>query len=564
MDVQAVNMTVEQMFNKGKFIIPDYQRPFDWGEDEISEFIDDILSNINKDYFIGHFVFDGQMSDSEFFVVDGQQRITTLTILLCAIRDIYSKIHGDSDLTNGINDNYIFKKDRRNQNYPILKTDMPYPLFQEYVQEFPKPDNFSEPKNSGEKNIIYAYDYLFDRLKKLKKEKLEELVDAILKLELIFVASKGRINAHSIFMTLNAKGKDLTFVDLIKNDIFHRYESPKSKPKELEEKWKIICSNFGDKGEDFFLTFWKSRYKVNISNEKFYKEYTELVSKQGFNIKSFVNDLLDDSEIYSQIQNPVEGDWINQSNLHMRKVYYHLHNIKIVFNIEVVDSFLLSLIRAFRKKNISSEFLIKTLRSLDNFHFINNAICINRLAGFEKLYPSHAIRLFNSKNRQDAHTELTKFREKIIKKILPLDTFRKYFDSRVYFFKDTSKFDDRKAKNLAYYCLYKIEMKEQNWNVFFDNLSLEHLHPTSIMNNTFKKSSIQSLGNLVLLDRDINSLIGNKPFLEKKKVILERNKLITTKNVVENCETWDTNSIKSRGDILVDSLYELSINELKR
>ena len=99
---------------------------------------------------------------------------------------------------------------------------------------------------------------------------------------------------------------------------------------------------------------------------------------------------------------------------------------------------------------------------------------------------------------------------------------------------------------------------------FFDNLSLEHLHPTSIMNNTFKKSSIQSLGNLVLLDRDINSLIGNKPFSEKKKVILERNKLITTKNVVENCEIWDTNSIKSRGDILVDSLYELSINELKR
>lgn len=560
MEVQAHNMTVAQMFNKGKFIIPDYQRPFDWGEDEISEFLNDILMNIQNDYFIGHMVFDGQMNDNEFFVVDGQQRITTLTILLCAIRDLYSQVHNDDNLANGINANFIFKKDIRNQDYPVLKTDMPYPIFQSYVQEYPKPDNAIEPTNNGEKNIVWAYKYFYQELSKYSKEELEKIVQSILKLELIFVASKGRINAHSIFMTLNAKGKDLTFVDLIKNDIFSKYQNPKSMPKELEEKWKRICSNFGDSGEHFFLTFWKSRYMVNISEEKMYKEYSKLSSVPNFKVKEFVNELLKDSELYSKIQNPDESDWNHKSKRYLNRVYYYLFNIKKVFEIEVVDSFLLSLLRAYKDNKITSSFLIKTLKTLENFHFVNNAICLNRLSGFEKLYPSHAIRLFNCQDKHESHQELKDFRRKISEKILPLNEFQDNFDKRVYFWEDSSNSDIRKAKKLVKYCLEKLENDAQNWNVSFHNLSIEHLHAKSKQDvNNFTEEVIKNIGNLVLLDSDLNSRIGNKDYPEKRNHILSTNTIITTKNVVNSHSVWEVDNVLVRRDDLIKQLYQLSI-----
>lgn len=560
MEVQAQNMTVAQMLNKGRFIIPDYQRPFDWGETEISEFLDDILANLNNDYFIGHMVFDGQMNDNEFSVVDGQQRITTLTILLCVIRDLYSQVHKDDNLTNGINSNYIFKKDIKFRDYPILKTDMPYPIFQTYVQEYPKPaSNTIQPTNSGEENILNAYNYFYNKLSKEAKGKLEKIVESILKLELIFVASKGRINAHSIFMTLNAKGKDLTFVDLIKNDIFSKYKNPKSMPKKLEEKWKRICSNFGNSGEDFFLTFWKSRYKVNVSRDNLYKEYTNLATSKSFNIESFVEELLSDSELYSKIKNPTASTWINKKIPYIERVYYHLFNIKKVFNIEVVDSFLLALLRTYKENKISVSFLVKTLKKLDNFHFINNAICLNRLSGFEKLYPSHAIKLFNSQNKQQVHQELKDFIKKIDDKILPLKEFEDSFNKRVYFYEDTSNPDDRRAKKLALYCLEKLEKEAQNWNVSFHNLSLEHLHAKALINvNGFNEKLIKQLGNLVLLDRDLNSKLGDKDYQSKRDIIIKENKLITTQDVVTNYIDWNVTNLKQRNQNLIVTIYSIS------
>ena len=91
MEVKAENVRFENVLIKGQFIIPDYQREFDWEEPELNEFLEDIIElNINDSHFIGHMVFEGDFNGTEFFVIDGQQRITTITILLCAF-DICSR-----------------------------------------------------------------------------------------------------------------------------------------------------------------------------------------------------------------------------------------------------------------------------------------------------------------------------------------------------------------------------------------------------------------------------------------------------------------------------------------
>ncbi len=96
---------------------------------------------------------------------------------------------------------------------------MPYPVLQKYVQSKPRDKDksvTSEAKKSGEKKIIKAYNKFYKEWKDFPEIELKKLRDKILNLEIIFVAVDDEVDAFTIFETLNAKGKVLTPLDLIK------------------------------------------------------------------------------------------------------------------------------------------------------------------------------------------------------------------------------------------------------------------------------------------------------------------------------------------------------------
>ncbi|SUA44592.1 Uncharacterized conserved protein [Neisseria zoodegmatis] len=570
MDVYARGMSFSEIVKQGLFVIPDYQRPFDWGDDEILEFFDDIERSSGKErYFIGHMVFENS-KDKRLYIIDGQQRFTTITILLCVIRDIFHLIHNEDDLRDGINNKYIFGRDDDNKLFTILETDVPYPMFQDYIQSPPEEDyskkeklidanNLREitPKTSGEFKILRAYSLFYKNLKDKSLEELKEFRDSVLGLEIVFVSVKERVNAHSIFMTLNAKGKDLTFVDLIKNDIFSRYKNPPARPKFLEETWKEIASNLGQNSEDFFLSFWKSKYTMHMNSEKIYKNYTLQAKDNNFSVKDFVQEILKDSRIYSKISLPQKVDWEDKNIPDKIKIFHHLHNIIKVFNIELSQPFLLSLLRSYEDNKVSLKFVLSSLNVLEKFFFVNNGVCANGLAGFNKIFPSYAIKLSKCNGKQDSHAILKEFQKYLNDKMPTIEDFRAKFNERVYYFKDTKKEKDISAKKFVHYCLEKLERKKQFGNVNFNNLSIEHLHPVSKLNNEFTENIIKKIGNLVLLDANINSKIGNKEYICKRDYILKNNTLITTNETIQTHEQWEVLNIENRNTDLIEKLYNV-------
>jgi len=86
MKIQCIERDIRQILESGAYIIPRFQRPFSWERDHIEEFWQDTTSDVKKDYFIGAFV-TYNINNASYGVVDGQQRLTTITIALCAIRD---------------------------------------------------------------------------------------------------------------------------------------------------------------------------------------------------------------------------------------------------------------------------------------------------------------------------------------------------------------------------------------------------------------------------------------------------------------------------------------------
>jgi uncharacterized protein with ParB-like and HNH nuclease domain len=550
MEVEAFSQKISNVFGKGQFIIPDYQREYDWDEAEIQELLDDIEEiGEEESYFIGHMVFEGKFTGTSFNVIDGQQRITTITILLSVIRDLFYLLKLDN-LGNGINNNYIFKKDLNDKEYVVLENKMPYPVLQAYVQSKPVDKDLKvQAVKIGEKKIVKAYDTFYEMFKSYDEEKLKKLRNKILNLEVIFVAASEKVDAHTIFMTLNATGKDLTSIDLMKNQIFSFY------PKlphidEPNDSWKKIIANTEDKGIKFFNNFWSSRYK-KISDSSLFKQFIKTIVKPKKDIKIFLKDLVEDSILFRKLYSPQLEDW-SKNNEYL--VYLSLNAITQIFSIEVANSILISLLREYEKNNISLVYLIKALDTLERFHFINNAICSNRSSGLDIMYAKHSRELLIATDRHGKHNVIDELITKLTAKIPSFEAFDASFDSKLFYLSNQTK-----QKKLVQYVLNKIEFKKQNQNVDLINMSIEHIYPEKPKASVWSSINpvfIKNIGNLVLLDAGLNSNVGNLDYNKKKAEVLASSSLISTKEVFTANNTWDELTIKNRRTNLISVLYK--------
>lgn len=137
MKIESSDQTIADLLNAGYFVIPRLQRPYSWDQENISEFWDDVVRNQPTDYFIGSMVV-YRIGDRRFGVVDGQQRLTTITILLCVLRDNLDS-EGHKPLAEGLHQ-LIERKNIDNEMEFVLQTQSSYPYFQDHIQKHGEPE----------------------------------------------------------------------------------------------------------------------------------------------------------------------------------------------------------------------------------------------------------------------------------------------------------------------------------------------------------------------------------------------------------------------------------------
>lgn len=546
MNVEARSLIVDNIFKKGEFIIPDYQREYDWSSDNVNEFIDDIENNENNNYFIGHMVCEGSFNGNIFKVIDGQQRITTITIMLCVLRDIfYTK--GLKNLSLGLN-KYIFDTDKDNSEFAILNNEMPYPVLQKYIQSTVNDkDKDIDPKKSSEKKMISIYDKFYKRWSELFEEELKLIRDKILNLEIIFVAVDNEVDATNIFQTLNAKGKDLTPLDLIKNQVFKHYKR-QSHLNEPNDSWKKIIQNINDTNSKFLSYYWASKYK-KTSDRTIYKEFVKESANDTFCYNRFTKDLLYNSKLYKKLISP-DKEIIQKE--YSFKVYLFIQAM-ITFKVKVANSIILSLMREYKNAQVSLTYLEKMLAFIERFHFINNAIVGARSSGLDTIYSNTSVELYKAKTKVNKHEVIDNLIKLLSNKLASKEEFEMKLNDRLYYTSEKTE-----SKKLVQYVLRKLEYKRQNYNVELYEMSLEHIYPEnpSMDWNTIDKEYVKDIANLVLIDKDINSEIGNKSYIKKKEIILKKSTIVTTKEVFEEYDKWEDSDIVNRKSTLIKELYE--------
>jgi uncharacterized protein with ParB-like and HNH nuclease domain len=137
MKIESRDLDVRTMLSSGYYRIPRFQRPYSWEREHVQEFWDDVIAReSSEDYFIGSMVVykDGMQVSG---VVDGQQRLTTLTMLLCALRNLLRE-RGLQDLAKGIH-GQIERPNIDNKPEFVVSTETSYPYFQDRIQKWDPP-----------------------------------------------------------------------------------------------------------------------------------------------------------------------------------------------------------------------------------------------------------------------------------------------------------------------------------------------------------------------------------------------------------------------------------------
>lgn len=343
MELKATPKSIDDVLRlQRKYVIPRFQREFSWELEELSEIYDDLIDNIvysnsklcTNEYFIGSLVLVGDDDDTtkiERYIVDGQQRLTTFTIAFAVLAQKFKEIKEEK--LSKITHLNVLGEDNDGNPYAKLVNENPKPFFQQRIQQ--KEIDFSLiPQSVEEKRLLYAYNF-FDRqlkesaLLKAMRERnpgmeqinyidaLKAFRDQILKCKVIYVTVKSFDDAYTIFEVLNAKGKDLSPIDIIKNSIFSILTD--EEPLDIaSEKW-AKTKNAIKKCENtdfntFYRHYWLSKYCLSTSR-KLVANFEKYIPKTIEEYSKLVDDMEISAKDYSEIVSPDINKWIQPEDL---------------------------------------------------------------------------------------------------------------------------------------------------------------------------------------------------------------------------------------------------------
>jgi uncharacterized protein with ParB-like and HNH nuclease domain len=563
MKITCLDKKVDQFLKESFYRIPRFQRPYSWDRANIEDFWTDAIKENDGQYFIGNFVV--YEDKNAMGVVDGQQRLTTITLLLCAIRNAFQK-EGFPNLANGIH-GLIERTDISDKRFYVLQTESSYPYFQEHIQKFGgKPGVPIEP-GPEEQLLKDAFEYfannvsevvskiksmpnLSDAKKKTKVEDdLSKLRDKVLNLKLIFTALDNDDDAYVIFETLNTRGKDLTLSDLVKGHLVRLLKPSNSGVDLAKDKWDSIQKIFEESATEltvstFIHHFWLSRYDY-ITEKKLYKALRKRITKE--NAAAFLDDLVKESEIYRYIHEPSYKKW-KMEELEIRDSLIAMN----IFRIKQQLPLVLSVMRHYEDQSLKTKNVREILEAIENFHFAFTAIASQRSSGgISFMYALTARELYKAKNLEAKVNVLQDFQKKKLKaKRPPYEEFEPNFKTLMYSSKMT------KQKNLVRYILMKI-YQENSTGLAPDpaQVTIEHLAPENPAKNTgLSPEQVASIGNLILINQQLNNDLANKSFSEKVKTL--SNAHVWVDPVILAAHDWSSAEIGMRTALLAKDAYE--------
>lgn len=582
--IESADLSISALFNDF-YIVPDFQREYVWGERNVEQFLEDILDEFSDshgdittgdaEYFIGSIVGckDGA---GAFQLIDGQQRLTTIYLVLCVIRDRLVRLGSGTPTTlnKQIADSRIDPK--TGEDVPSYRLSLQYTDSDGVLEKIARGSQTltTLPRNTvSVKHILDAYetiDTFLNNAFAIDVAKLKSFFAAFtLRVKLIRILTPNLAHALKVFETINDRGVGLNAMDLLKNLLFMNTD-PKQHDA-LKSKWKVLIdtlSGCGEKPLRFLRYFIMSRYPMErgrdvIREDEIYQWLSDNQSQTGIAARpmGFVDELVANGHAYA---NFASSENVNGSpNRYLNNITNlsgaaRQHFVLLLAGQHLPDDAFDELSR--QLENLYFCYLI-TREPTKNFEtkftkWSDELRAISDRAGLDEFIakwftPDRLARsnAFDFAFRELSQDKLPKYRQR-------------YVLAKLTQFVDQDAFGNQVAYSLQRY--------------LDSSVHIEHIlpqKPTFQVSTEFDKteeysSYVVKLGNLTLLEKTINTAVSNDVYADKCPGYLQ-SMFLLTKSLVERPQigqntqlnrataelkqftSWQSNDIEERQEMLM-------------
>jgi uncharacterized protein with ParB-like and HNH nuclease domain len=564
------------------YAVPKYQREYTWSKNQWENLFDDVLEN-DFGYFLGSIICINQTNDSlttpQLEVVDGQQRLTTLSLLFAAIYDAlnskddqlnYAKI---VELTN-LKHRLVLKKDESKPRVVPQIQNNNYADYQGVLSQLEILEPHDFPSYSGRRKIVRAYRYFQDRIKLLTEGQGNQIgsimsfLEKVNKASLVKIEVSSHTDAYILFESLNNRGMPLSAIDLIKNKLLARLET--IEPGKIDyyfDRWTKLLEYLGDDysiQERFFRQYYnafrdelKSIYQVPVATRSnLIQIYEKLIER---NPKDCLEQISTAGQQYALILLRRQDETIRQLE----------KSLKDLERIQGAPSYLLVLYLFTRKEQLKLD-----ITQLDKI--LHLLVCFFVRRNLTDTPPTRDLtRLFMAIIEQLTGQTGDAIVDTIFDRLLTIsasdETFRQKLEGSIY--------EENSGVTRFILCaLAEQEMTRETWvdlwrfesNQFV--WTIEHIFPQGENIPTpwvamiadgdtqkakeLQQSHVHKLGNLTI--SGFNSSLSNKSFIDKRDRTDKQGRSVGYKNGLKfneelsQAEKWSIPQIEARTSKLVD------------
>ena len=562
--MQAGETTLNKLLNTSRqFIVPIFQRNYSWQKSQYEQLWFDILRaskfKEKQNHFIGSIVYIDMGTPAgrpqQLLLIDGQQRLTTISILLCAIKDYVQKFNLETKLINlaKIKNQFLYNSDEIDEDrYKLLLNVQDKETYIKLI------DNTIFTVNKPATNIIKCYEFFYERIEDFIKQdgQIDEIYAGIFKLSLVSISlDKDSDNPQMIFESMNSTGKDLSQTDLLRNYLLMDL-TPEKQTRLYKTYWKPMEELFG---EDI--------YKNDVNKfDYFIRDFLTLKSDTGYICK--INNVYENFKRY-YLDNNCEKFVVLKDLFTYAKYYACIDllqekddELKLYWqefkklDSHVVYPFLLKLYDDYSCQILIKEDFKKILQVVISYLW-RRAICEIPTNSLSKTFAT----LYQAVDKDD-------YVNSIIKAFVFKSSYKRF--SSDYEVREKLQTKDIYHFRLRKYLLEALEnyYHKEPIDLNTANYTIEHIMPQNIEHNLSWQQMLgenwqevhslylHTLGNLTITG--YNAEMSNKSFGEKVngESGFKHSHLKLNESIVQ-CDVWNKKAIQRRTNILTDIILKI-------
>ncbi len=543
-----------------QFIIPIYQRTYSWTLKQCQQLFSDILQLAKDESLPGHFIGSIVYIDQgiirrtfpQLLVIDGQQRLATVSLLLAALGKIIEETGAESNISKEqIKSFYLLNSlDNGDYRYKLMLTRSDKETYISIIED-------KELPNPASKKLVENFGYFLEAIRKSGIDPVK-LFEAMDRLVIVNVSlDRNYDNPQLIFESLNSTGLDLSQADLIRNYILMGLE-PRTQEELYKDYWFPMEQSFGhsERSPQFdrlirdYLTI-KNSGNIPRIDEVYveFKNHVRLLKSE--NIKNIVADIYRYSKYFVNLA------FLKEDDEDIRKILSDIKDLKV----DVAYPFLLQVYDDYKQLRITKEEFLEALKLVESYVF-RRAICGIPTNSLNKTFA-------NLSKSLDKNNYL----ESLKAAFLLMDSYRRFPINEE--FKQSFKIRDIYNLRIRNYLLDKLENFDQKELINIDKCTIEHILPQNqelspewqkMLGADWREVQakyLHTIGNLTLTA--YNPDLGDKSFPEKKADEHGfSNSPLRLSRGLRNLEKWDEEEIKRRAEYLADQAIKIwSIPEVK-